>query len=319
MLEKIKILSKQSPRRIFFLLTNYMLSKPIQLIEKVFSIPIKTLIYTKIGRKLLYITYPKNSFLIASTKEDLNYLLNTSDLVIGKSIFVNRNSFDSDLFVKAANLLKITKDFTLYDVGANIGTIGLFAVSKGFVKKCVSFEPDPLNFRLLKSNIEINDLSEYVVAYNIALSHKSDQILSFEKSKNNFGDHKVVSGFNNSNEFYTRDIINVKSKTLDQYSFLSDLSKSIVFVDAQGFETNILFGSKQFLEKSVPFVLSFCPYSLNKFNNYNDFVDYLIDFPYKYIIDLNSLDGTFSFGRESFLGLHDKIGTGGGHTDILIF
>ncbi|HAH65825.1 MAG TPA: hypothetical protein DCL72_10210 [Rhizobiales bacterium] len=57
---------------------------------------------------------------------------------------------------------------TLWDVGANIGIYSIYAaVSRGC--RVVAFEPSPVNFALLERNIVLNDLSEKIVAFPVAL------------------------------------------------------------------------------------------------------------------------------------------------------
>ena len=60
--------------------------------------------------------------------------------------------------LRAIGLLK-EKNGILLDVGANIGTVCIPMVTKGFFVRAVAFEPDRTNFRLLQKNISQNDLS----------------------------------------------------------------------------------------------------------------------------------------------------------------
>jgi FkbM family methyltransferase len=63
-------------------------------------------------------------------------------------------------------------DDILYDIGANIGVYTLYAaVRRGL--RVFSFEPSPFNFSTLSRNIVLNDLSENVSAFCVALSDKT--------------------------------------------------------------------------------------------------------------------------------------------------
>ena len=97
--------------------------------------------------------------MITKTSENLYYIINSSDKVISKSIYCNKKSFDAHHLTNALNLIPCSKSILL-DVGANIGTIGIFGISKGYFDKCIAFEPDPNNFKLLKQNVLLNDLDE---------------------------------------------------------------------------------------------------------------------------------------------------------------
>lgn len=56
-----------------------------------------------------------------------------------------------------------------YDVGANVGMYTIFAaVTRG--AQVFSFEPEAQNYAILNKNILVNNVSDRVVAYNVALS-----------------------------------------------------------------------------------------------------------------------------------------------------
>jgi len=57
---------------------------------------------------------------------------------------------------------------TVVDVGANQGFFTLYAANKG--ARVIAVEPSPINFRLLKENIEQNNLVDQVVCVNCAVS-----------------------------------------------------------------------------------------------------------------------------------------------------
>ena len=104
-------------------------------------------INTNVGREIYFKETPKNQLLITKTSENLYYIINSSDKVISKSIYCNKKSFDAHHLTNALNLIPCSKSILL-DVGANIGTIGIFGISKGYFDKCIAFEPDRiiLNF-----------------------------------------------------------------------------------------------------------------------------------------------------------------------------
>ena len=47
----------------------------------------------------------------------------------------------------------------MLDIGANVGTIGLTALAKGYVNEVWAFEPEPHNYSLLMSNVWLNGLN----------------------------------------------------------------------------------------------------------------------------------------------------------------
>lgn len=125
---------------------------------------------TRIGREAFFEVAPKNRLLLARTTENIYYIVNTSDKVIGKTVYCDRMSFDAHHLTDALNLIPSKKSI-LIDVGANIGTIGILGVSKGYFEKCIAFEPEPNNFKILKHNVSLNELSDKFNLRNEALSN----------------------------------------------------------------------------------------------------------------------------------------------------
>ena len=120
-------------------------------------------------------------------------------MIIAKSVYGNKKSI-------------------ILDVGAIIGTIGIFGISQGLFKKCISFEPDPHNFMLLQANVLINGLNKKFELNNVALSDKNINHLEFELSKDNFGVHRAK--VNEKNGLYneeSRQVIKVKTSTIDSF------------------------------------------------------------------------------------------------------
>ncbi|APJ04580.1 FkbM family methyltransferase [Silvanigrella aquatica] len=76
------------------------------------------------------------------------------------------------LFSKEPDTIEWINSFeqnsVFYDVGANMGVFSLYAAAKGH--RVYSFEPESTNYALLNTNIYINNYSEVMRAYNIALS-----------------------------------------------------------------------------------------------------------------------------------------------------
>jgi FkbM family methyltransferase len=77
-----------------------------------------------------------------------------------------------------------------YDIGANIGWYSIIAaLCVGEQGQVVSFEPSPENFRLLKSNLRLNNISR-VRASRAAISNYDGQGALY-KSDPNRGDHQT--------------------------------------------------------------------------------------------------------------------------------
>jgi FkbM family methyltransferase len=84
---------------------------------------------------------------------------NTDDLRIVKSNFVKKNY--------TRDFVAITKDSIVVDVGAHIGSFSIMAARSAY--KVLAFEPEPNNYRMLKKNIELNQL-ENMSIFEMAVS-----------------------------------------------------------------------------------------------------------------------------------------------------
>ena len=101
-------------------------------------------------------------------------------------------------------ILNFKENETLFDIGANVGTYGIFASIMKYAT-VFAFEPESQNFSLLTKNILYNNLSERMTAWPVAISdeqkfsllnlwgfragnshHFFDESLNFKLEKENF-------------------------------------------------------------------------------------------------------------------------------------
>ena len=288
-----------------------------RLLELALSPLVKFLLQTRIGRDCLYSTLPKNELVIVKTNEELYYVVNTSDNDIGRSIFRDRQSFDSQHLISALNLIGKDKSIII-DVGANVGTIGILGVSQGYFKKCIAFEPEPNNFKLLQTNVNINGLSEKFELRNEALSNKTGGVLNLELSETNFGDHRVqiqkTSGLNNEK---IRKVISANVNTLDCVLENYDLSECFLFMDTQGYEGYILSGALRLIDASVPIVTEFWPYGLKRSNGLDMFYTVLSGPKYTAMWDLRYPNKKLKFSVDEIKGIALDLGENGAFTDLV--
>jgi len=107
--------------------------------------------------------------LLAINNFNEKYIVNSNDRVIGISLYIN-GSYEFDTFLHTLAILENKiKTETLIDIGANIGSICIPAVKRGIFKNCLAIEPEPYNFDLLTKNIFINNLSNKIQTFNVAL------------------------------------------------------------------------------------------------------------------------------------------------------
>ena len=154
---------------------------------------------------------------------------------------------------------------TLYDIGANIGTICIPAVGRGLVLRAVAFEPEPANFQMLMTNIHLNGLSQLIVPHNLALGANRGEMLRFELSPDNMGDHRVRvrSGLDLYDES-SREVIDVPSDTFDALVPQFDAANALIWIDVQGYEGNVFKGAQQAISAGVPIALEVAPYLVER-------------------------------------------------------
>ncbi len=129
---------------------------------------------------------------------------------------------------------------TVVDVGANIGYDTVLFGKKA--RKVYAFEPEKINFGILKKNIKENKLKN-IKAFKLALGSKKEEKRLFE-SRENYGDNRL----NPSRSPLDRgDLVDV-AKLDDVVSEKVDLIK----IDTQGWEPEVIAGAKNLIKKYHP-------------------------------------------------------------------
>ena len=165
-------------------------------------------------------------------------------------------------FLSKKNLTNIE---TLFDVGGHKGeSINLF-LSNMKVKKIISFEASPLNFRFLEKSREHYSKKfnkTEIMIENIALGSENKEIdfKQFDESSSS-----TLNDINEESSYFKRkfnlldffskkkkyQILKIKIETLDNYMDLNNINKiSFLKIDTEGYEYEILKG----LKKKIQFV-----------------------------------------------------------------
>ena len=167
------------------------------------------------------------------------------------------------------------------DIGANIGTHLVYAMTKLRFKKAIGIEPDPLNFSLLKMNLDCNGIADRSSIFNMAISDTS-AVANLALSNTNFGDHRIQNGTEatyNDNDQTDRKLIHVRVDTFDNFireNKIDTDSNTLVWIDTQGHEGHVVTGIKNIEEQRQPFVvLEFWPIALEKGGKKDNLLEYL--------------------------------------------
>ena len=166
-----------------------------------------------------------------------------SKLIVKKGMTGATGNLYSGLheFEDMAFLLHFLREEDLFgDIGANIGSYTVLA--SGVVKaKSIAVEPIPTTFNHLKHNIQINDLELLVTSYNKGAGASNGSLL-FTKTLDTIN-HVVAE-----DDIDIENRIEVPIDTLDNI-FLS-LHPSLLKIDVEGFELNVLNGGHDVLKSS---------------------------------------------------------------------
>lgn len=182
---------------------------------------------------------------------------------------------------------RLSKGGTFVDIGANIGLFTVPVAKMDDVSRVISFEPDPVNYRNLKLNIDFNGVASKVDAHNLALFDRKTT-LSFELSPDNFGDHRLRSdgGASNGDDYGEagRKLISVSADRVD--NCVSDLASVahplVIKMDVQGAESAVFGGGPVVFGAADVLIVEYWPYGIRRLGgDPREFLDALAAvFPY---------------------------------------
>lgn len=248
----------------------------------------------KIFRTLIFYFLPSDKLIIQNIKKT-KFIINSSDLVNSKKIFINNSFPQFKEFCKAVEILKSRnyKVNSLVDVGSHYGNIVVPAVKKYNLVKAYAFEPIKENYEILKLNLHLNQINETVVAKEVFVSDsiENTEMYTF---KNNSAAALNINNLNLStkrmytsvNSLTENNIASVNTIKLSDEVDNLELDKPIYWLYAQGSEYNIINGSKDLFQQTPPLIVSYSPllyisndidsekfYSLLKVLGYQNFID----------------------------------------------
>jgi FkbM family methyltransferase len=178
---------------------------------------------------------------------------------------VIRNPYIYDNYINLLPFISPNESIILIDIGANVGSFSL-NFSKFFdLKKAYLFEPlDFLNERIDQNLKNLN----YEI-FNVGLGNiNATQDIFYDEKKNVLASFKEYSTEIKENYSYTGDLKKKKIhiKKLDEIlNFDNNKFKVVLKIDTQGFEVEVLEGSKKLLKK-VSILIIECSF----FNQYQD-------------------------------------------------
>lgn len=200
-----------------------------------------------------FLSYLKNKD-FGSIKASINFLLkrptHKTDRIIESSIgnfYCRKNTNDFQFanyyyeWSVKKKVLELLPQFTIFiDGGACTGDYSILLAKKGV--RCFAFEPVHETFRVLKKNLELNDLNQIVKAYPFGLGNALENARFEINAVNTGASHKTLKTSGNQEivEIRTFDSILPELDIRPEDSILMKL-------DVEGMEVEALQGAKSFI------------------------------------------------------------------------
>jgi FkbM family methyltransferase len=141
----------------------------------------------------------------------------------------------------------IQPGMTVLDIGANVGYSALvMARAAGEDGLVVAFEPEPLNFKLLCTNIRRN-AAVNVLPIHAAVGEVTGSV-TLQRSPDNSGDHRTAP------HPFGIASLEVPLVAIDDL-LPSDLAVGGMLIDAQGYDHRVIQGMRRSIEQWRPFML----------------------------------------------------------------
>jgi FkbM family methyltransferase len=190
-----------------------------------------------------------------------HYVLNSRDDMICRSVFVY-GGFDLAKLEQVVSLLRsrlgIERLETIIDVGANIGTICIPAVARGYANRAIAVEPHPVNCRILRTNVALNGLHDRISVFECACGADREGALEILRLGSNWGDVRVATESETQALPETQRYA-VVSRRVDDLAAATVAGVTVLWIDTQGSEASVLQGAAGLLARRVPVVVEFDP------------------------------------------------------------
>lgn len=183
-------------------------------------------------------------------ENNLKFKVRFNDL-ISKAI-IRHGNYEPRSLGFALRLLK-ARPGVFIDLGANFGLYTIYAAKTAGVET-IAVEGSPMAFSQLKTNIELNNLQDYITQYNVVVSSENKFVSFGCRHAGNLGS----SGIGHKSMFHDNSEFQVYTTTLDAiwiHSNLLNKQISLIKIDLEGHEYELLNSAILIWQKKPAYLL----------------------------------------------------------------
>lgn len=202
----------------------------------------------------------------------------TNDRGVGRELFIWKQFDQASLertFALVSQRGYRVAGRVFLDIGANIGTTSVMAITRLGCSHVFAFEPSHYNVRMLRHNILENALEDRITALCAAVSDRSGEV-EMRLCDSNSGDHRISGSGTPIRD--GRDVVTVGAVSLDDWldeNGIDVASIGAVWIDAQAHEPYVLAGASRLLSSNTPIVCEFWPHGLREAKSLQQMCDLL--------------------------------------------
>jgi FkbM family methyltransferase len=191
---------------------------------------------------------------------DVRFFVDPGDRVVGAWVMWHggwqRREIDTAVDV-LSTVGRLREGATFVDVGAHIGTHTIYALRSGRFARAVAFEPEPRNARLLAMNLEINRLSQAAIVVRKAAGATAGNAVLHLHPRNT-GAHAIGTPPSVDGQVALEvPVVRVEDELKSLGVAPSEIG--LIWIDAEGYEPQVLDGLAGLLSHSVPLAFEFTP------------------------------------------------------------
>ncbi|WP_349435426.1 FkbM family methyltransferase [Pararhizobium sp. A13] len=235
----------------------------------------RRILSTRPGREMLVSSVSPN--ILAMTADCGDHLMTFSPHdYIGRKIY-RKGHFERENVDRLLAILRkrdlLRQDTVLLELGGNIGTQTIyFALSRAF-RHILTVEPDPRNFKLLRTNIDQNGFGERITAINSAAG-ESEGALDFFLHRDNHGKSSALrqSDQDTAITVPVKPVIAILAEAA-----VAPEEIGLIWMDIEGYEPVAARSMQPLLERRVPFYMEFSPVFYGA-DGSKAFIDHLAQF-----------------------------------------